>query len=545
MAEALLPLKEQTLPDGTVKNVTVGMPPPEPVQLTPVTPNKVRSLVAPEPAKQFSDQSVINSITTAITADPLDKPNIDAIKGMIDWTKNPNAENNQKVTKIIEDKNKEDLTGHINTQTQWGGVLASLLSHDYKSALKYFNGGPTRLEEAYSPVHGYAVKEFNQVGFTGRYFKKNEKGELAPINPNLINDIEKKGGYFISQSDTTASSDPRYQGASSLAKQAMTGAPQIVLDQYTLAAQTANKASSYANLLQNRQNIILRKDQNGKPVNTWLDSISKLEPGKLQRLYEAQNEYKTQSNNLTAGQRSGNAGNVQITDTESKNLSGSGNLGFGKNQLSPEGGISPSIGGGISGGISSSGTNAVGTSQTTGAETGQTAGIVNQIQQQFINKVQSIIGSQITSPQQFSDLQNYLSTTAEINNLASSLDLENKAPGTTAVSKMYDPLLTGRKNLMMQDLQGQKNAALLSSWESFLAKRINETNGQPGSRDQLAEEFSKTNTVKGINYHYDNSMNTVLSGKGHLPKEGDITVNPKTHRPEIFRKGEWETLNVR
>jgi hypothetical protein len=518
---------------------------PNPVQLTPVTPNNVAPLVTPEPAKQFSDKSVVNSILKPDTSDPFEQQNVDAIKKMVDWTKNPNAENNIKVAQVIENKNKEDLTGHINTQTQWGGVLASLLSHDYKGVWRYYNGGPKEYEEAYSPTHGYAVKEFNANGFTGRYFKKNEKGELSALDPNVINEIEKKGGYFISKKDTTASSDPRYQGASSLAKQAMTGAPQIVLDQYTTAAQTANKASAYANLLQNRQNIILRKDANGKPVNTWLDTVSKLGPNELQKLYEAQNEYKTLSKNLTANQRAGNAANVQLSDTESKKLGIQGNVGFGQNQLSPEGAIAPSVGLGGSGGISSSGSNAVGTSATTGAETGQTSGLTSQIQQQFINKVQSIIGAKIASPEQFSDLQSYLSTTAEINNLASSLDLENKAPGTTSVSKMYDPLLTGRKNLMMQDLQGQKNAALLSSWESFLAKRINETNGQPGTRDQLAEEFSRTNTVKGINYHYDNSMNTVLSGKAHEPKEGDITVNPKTHRPEIYRKGEWEALNVR
>jgi hypothetical protein len=545
MPVALSPLEERTLPDNKVTNVVVGASPPEPTQLSPVTPSNVRSLVAPEPAKQFTDKSVVNSLIKPDDSDPYSNQNTEAMRTLVNWTQNPNAENNQKVAKVIEDKNKEDLTGHINTQTQWGGVLASLLSRNYMGAWKFYNGGPKEYEEAFSPVHGYAVKEFNANGFTGRYFKKNDKGELAPLDPNVINDIEKKGGYFISKRDTTASNDARYQGASDLAKQAMTGAPQIVLNQYKTAAETANKASSYANLLQNRQAILLRKDANGQFTNTFLDKIGHLNPAQLADLYQAQIEFKTLNKNLSTSQRAGNAANVQLTDTENKKLGLQGNLGFGQNQLSPEGAIAPSVGGGLTGGLSTSGTNAVGTSATTGAETGQSQGITNQIQQQFLNKVQSIIGEQIKTPQQFSDLQNYLSTTAEINNLASSLDLENKAPGTTAVSKIYDPLLSGRKNILLQDLQGQKNASLLASWESFLAKRINETNGQPSSRDQLAEEFAKTNTAKGINYLYDNRMNSVLSNKAHAPKEGDVTVNPKTHRPEIFRKGEWESLNER
>jgi hypothetical protein len=536
----------ELLPEEKTNNEIEGAKPPIPAQLSPVTPNKVPSLVAPEPTKQFSDQSVVNSLIKPADVDPFDKQNQEAIKGLVNWSKNPNNENNIKVADIIQKKNEQDQTGHINTQTQWGGVLMSLLNHDYKGVFKYFNGGPTRMEEAFSPVHGYAVKEFNMNGFTGRYFKKDEQGKLAPLDPKLINDIEKKGGYFISQSDLTAAADSRYKSASELAQKAMTGAPAIVMKQYETAAQTAQQASAYANAIQNRQNIVFRKDAKDNKVNAgWLDAIGHLKPEQLADLYRSSIEYKTVSANASSGAKANNNANVQLTDTESNKIGGNLGGGFGANQFAPEGGIAPSLNAGINGAINNSATNGVSVGGSSSAEAARSAGTTNQIQQQFINKVQSIVGGQIKTPQQFEDLQNYLALTNEINTQAAGLNLESKAPGTVAVSKVYDPLLAGSKNISIQDEQGKKNASLLSAWESFLAKKINETNGQPGSRDQLEEEFRNTNTFKGINYLYDNRIKTVVTGVKHQPQEGDIMVNPNTNRPEIYRNGRLEPLNVR
>jgi len=154
----------------------------------------------------------------------------------------------------------------------------SLLTNDIKGAFKYYNGGPKEYEEAYSPTHGYAVKEYNLVGFTGRYFSKDKNGALTPIDPQLINDIEKKGGYFINRRDTTALQDARYKGASELAQLAMTGAPKIVLQQYQTAADVGAKAAGYANLLKNRTELFTKRDANGKLTNSWVDAISTLKP---------------------------------------------------------------------------------------------------------------------------------------------------------------------------------------------------------------------------------------------------------------------------
>lgn len=545
MPVALSPLEERTLPDNTVTNVIAGSSPPQPVQLTPVTPDRVRSLVPLEPAKQFSDQSVVNSLIKPDTSDPFDKQNQMAMRSMVDWSKNPNAENNQKVADLIKQKNDLDQTGHINTQTQWGGVFVSLLKHDYEGMWKYFNGGPKKYEDAFSPVHGYAVKEFNANGFTGRYFKKNEKGELNNLDPNLINDIEKKGGYFVSKSDLTAMNDARYLGASELAKKAMTGAPTIVMDQYKKSAETANKAGSYANLIQDRQNIVLRKDDKGNFANPWLNAIAHKSPKELAELYRANIEYQTLNQNQSSGAKAGSNANVNLTDTNANKIGGTIGGGFGANQLSPEGGIAPSINGSINGGLSNSASNNVSVGATSAAEAARSSGATNQIQQQFINKVQSIIGGEIKTPEQFSDLQRYLTLSEKINQVGAELDKEGLAPGATPVSQTYDPLLSGIKNITLQDEQGKKNAALQASWEAFLAKKINETNGQTGSRDQLAEEFNKTNTVKGIHYLYDNRKNSMLSNKKHEMQDGDITVNPRTHRPEILRNGKLEPLNER
>jgi hypothetical protein len=518
---------------------------PTSVQLSPVTPDTVPSLSPIPPTPKISEQSVINTLTTPDTSNPLDKQSTDAVQTMRNWVTNPNAENNQKVSDVIIKKNDIDKTAHINTQTQWDGVLMSLLSNDIKGAFKYYNGGPKEYEEAYSPTHGYAVKEYNLVGFTGRYFTKDKNGALTPIDPQLINDIEKKGGYFINRRDTTALQDARYKGASELAQLAMTGAPKIVLQQYQTAADVGAKAAGYANLVKNRTDIFTKRDANGKLTNSWVDAVSALKPEEFKDLYQANQQYITLNQNLSSGLRGGNAAGVQTSDTNANKIGGQFGGGFGSGQLNPNGGISPSLNANITGGISNSATNGITVNQTTGAESASSAGTTNQIQQQFRNKVESIIGSKINTPQEFQDLQRYLSLTNEINSVASTLDLENKAPGTVPVTKMYDPLLTGRKNLLLQDQQAIKNAAITAYWESFLYRKINENNGQVGSRDQLAEEFANTNTIKGINHLYDSRMNSILSGKAPTLKEGDISANPSTHRPEIYRKGQWEPLNAR
>jgi len=477
------------------------------------------------PPKKFSDESIVRSLVAP--ADPWDEAKANSsIKVVSDWKKNPTPENNMAFANVVKEKNDQDQTSHINTQTQWVPFIMSVLTGNLGSAYKYWNGGTTRTEEATSPLYkGKLFKEFNQIGATGRYYDENNK----EIDPSVIKKLNEKGGYFISKSDTTAQNDPRYQSASELAKFAMTGIPKPVLDQYTKAAQVSNAASQYANA-----NVQLRDVLKKDPVIA--DIIGNLSEKDRSYLAGIHTKYQTLSNNASSASRQGASGNVTGSQTAGQSMGANAGGGF-DNKV-----VNASIGGNY--GQNTSATNTVSAGATAGQEANRSSGLSDQIQSDYQNEVQKFINKKIDTPQFFA-LQKYLSLDSQIRSLEDQMHLEQNAPDTLALGQDINPLLNGHQNAILRTFGAQHNAALNSAWSSFLAKRINENNGDIGDMNENMDLFRKTNTYKGIKYTYGNKIKHSFSEERHAPKEGDVEVRMDNNMPRVYKNGNWEDLNER
>jgi hypothetical protein len=477
------------------------------------------------PPKKFSDESIVRSLVAP--ADPWDEAKANSsIKVVSDWKKNPTPENNIAFANVVKEKNDQDQTSHINTQTQWVPFIMSVLTGNLGSAYKYWNGGTTRTEEATSPLYkGKLFKEFNQIGATGRYFDENNK----EIDPSVIKKLNEKGGYFISKSDTTAQNDPRYQSASELAKFAMTGIPKPVLDQYTKAAQVSNIASQYANA-----NVQLRDILKKDPIIA--DIIGGMKAEDRSDLAGIHTKYQTLSNNASSAVRQGASGNVTGSQTAGQSMGANTGVGFDGKVLNG------SLGGSY--GQNSSATNTVSNGSTAGQEANRSTGLSDQIQSDYKNEVERIINKKIDTSQFFA-IQKYLALDSQIRSLEDQMHLEQNAPDTLALGQDINPLLNGHQNAILRTFGAQHNAAINSAWASFLAKRINENNGDIGDMNENMDLFRKTNTYKGIKYTYGNKIKHSFSEEKHVPKEGDIEVRMDNNMPRVYKNGNWEDLNER
>ena len=288
-------------------------------------------MMAKPPAPVYSNEVIANSLSGS----GAEQNNEDASKGIKiiqNVLTNPTPKNKLEAASHIEEKNKLDKDGHINTQTQWGGVFASLLNHDAMGAWKYYNGGPTRLEDAYSPIYGHAYKEFNSVGTTGKLYNL----DGTPIDPAIINKIEKNGGYFQSKSDTAALQDARYQGASELVKKAMTGLPSVLMNQTELATKMAGSMSEIVSGANKIKQLVI------KPGNDFLNSIAQLPADVRSKLLSATNLYVGFNKGASAGPGAGANNSATGQQTNANSVGGSVGGAFGGGGAVPA--VPPSAG---------------------------------------------------------------------------------------------------------------------------------------------------------------------------------------------------------
>ena len=450
-----------------------------------------------------------------------------------------NPESRIEVGKLINEKVKVDKENDkaVNTHTQWAPFILSLVGGNMKEAYKYWNGGPTRLEEAYTPTLGRVMKEYNQNGATNKYYDVNNN----PLNPDQIAQIDAKGGA-ISKFDTTASQTAGFANASQAYKETMTGLRAPILAQYDRAATVATAASSLNSLLNER--ISLAKN------GTWMNVISGLSPEKRQELFTVANQYATQTKGTTTaeGRRQGANVNLGTTENLGNRVNVNAELSGRDAGVAPPGGSGIGGGTGIGGGVgATSGTgaqNQVGTTAGAEATSGATSGTSNQLQSALRNKIEGIIQGKM-GDQDFNNMQRYLQLSSTIDQLQADAKLEQNVPGAVAVTKV-DPYLTGSKNSMVTDLNSQRNVALASAWESFFAKKLHESGGELNANtlDKIKQDFLGTNTAKGIAYRFDNNIKEIRSNVAHKPSEGDISIN-NTNRPMVFKNGQWEKLNGR
>jgi len=527
-----------------VKNVDVSSkleeaPPPAPI-------------IPQDPKPQFTTQSVDKSLEEPIKPDH--KKAMEFLDASKNYFQSPTVENKFEMLKHVTDKTKSDETAHINTQTQWDGVLFSLLNHDYNSAWKAYNGGPTHEEEAYSPIFGKAIKQFNARGWTGKMFVKDENGQLQQIDPKQIDAIEARGGYFISPSDRTATEDKVYQGASENAKKAITGIPASIMEQNVTAQKMAGQMSQLHNNATQLKELVSNKD------NGFLDRVAKLTGKEKFDLLRATNAYVGSTTGANAEQGASRGGSATGTQGATANFNAGLDLGLGGakgvppvpatggNPAIPGAAPSPSLGANAGGALGTSSTNQATSSANATAGASVSSGSSAQTQQQLRDTINAYIGGGAETPQQFMDLQRYLALNQTVEDqYAQMVNAGVIPPGASGVTQHLDPLLGGRQSVMIKANEVQKLAALASAYQSFLDFQIQRYRGNLPPTEQLQQEWFNSKRFKGINNYYDTNIENIKAKNGKVNrefKEGDITIDPKTNRPMVYKKdGTKEYVN--
>ena len=515
------------------KVANVVVPPPTQLGNNPASP----PMKQPDPAPEFSNATIENTINRNYSQN-----NDDAQKalGVINKTLiNPTPENKLEFAKHIEEKNALDKTGHINTQTQWGPVIASVLKGDYMGALKYYNGGPTRTEEAYSPIYGRAYKEFNSLGATGKIYNALTGKEIPP---DVLNEIGQKGGYFQSKSDTSALQDPRYSAASDLVKKAMTGIPSALMDQTALAQQMAGTMSQVADGATQLKKLVMKKD------NGFLDNFSKLDPKQREDFLSLTNEYFGTNKNATSAQALGANGSVNAQTGATAGINAGIGGGLGKTPGTPATGNNPAIPGSsganldISGNLGTSAANSVTNSANATANATKAVGESGQTQKSLQDRISGYLGGQPLNPQQFQDLQKYLATYQTLSATHDALVKNNLlAPGSVAISAP-DPRISGRENAFVFANDTAKNAALASAYANYKAHLMNINAGQLPPAEDIINGFLDSKTFETIDKHFkQNHINYKTNAKEVKHSVGDIALDPLTNRPiKLNANGKWE-----
>ena len=554
----LSPLKKVDLGDAP-QITNVNAPAPSAIPEQPVVPPlqlgnnpSMAPMMAKPPAPAYSNEVIANSLNGS----GAEQNNEDASKGIKiiqNVLTDPTPKNKLEAASHIEQKNKLDKEGHINTQTQWGGVIASLLNHDAMGAWKYYNGGPVRQEEAYSPIYGHAIKEFNANGWTGKMYKKNADDTLTQIDPNLIEKIKDQGGYFQSKSDTAALQDARYQGASELVKKAMTGLPSVLMDQTELATKMAGSMAEIVSGANKIKQLVV------KPGNEFLNSIAQLPADVRSKLLSATNLYVGFNKGASAGQGAGANNSATGQQTNANSVGGSVGGAFGGGGAVPA--VPPSagnptgapaipsgkgIGVDINGNLSSSASNSNTSSANTTANAARTQSESQQTQQSLQDTINGFLGGKAINADQFYDLQTYLNLTNKIDQTHDFLKANNlMAPGSTMLSTP-DPRLSGTQNAYILANEASKNASLASAYANYKAHLANITNGMLPEPSVIAAGFLDSKTFEAINNHYSENINNLKNGVKEQKKHkvGDIGFDPMSNKPIILNnQGKWVYYN--
>lgn len=418
---------------------------------------------------------------------------------------------------LINKKINEDKEGHLNTHTQWGGVVASILGRDYMGAWKYYNGGPTRLEEGRTGSGEQVFKEYNANGYTGRMLNAKEQ----PLSKQERLAIEERGGV-VTNSDQNAIRGGAFQSESQIAIAARTGLALPVVEAMKKSYETS-QVSSQANNKIGQTIDRLKKS----PI---LDIITKLTPEQRKDVFGFAQTMGTTSKGETTAAGENKGGSATVTKGGTVNLGGEGAAG-------KKGGVT----GGGSAGVGASDTRQGTASQSTSAETGTSASNAQQNIENMITKIQKYTQGAIKSEDELNAVRAFLQDSLVINQVNSSLNAKDRAPGVIAVPE-FALGMTSRKEAISNGYDMQRNNALDSAWSAFTAKKVRD--GGELDIQAAREEFMNTNTFRGINNKYDALKKANETGKDHVPTDGFIDVGPN-NRPRVWKDGKPEYLNVR
>lgn len=449
----------------------------------------------------------------------------------------PNAtgEDRIKTADLINKKITNDTEGHINTQTQLLPMIGALLGGNLKEAYNYYNGGPTRIEDAIHPTLGRFQREYNSRGPTGRIFDQNGK----ELDANTVRSLDQSGG-LIGNTDRTAFSTGAYQAATENQKAFMTGLAKPIADQYAKSVATAQQGSVLRDALESRRRLVA--DKTMAPV---LEVVSKLPAADRQKLFGFVSSQIGKTSGTTAEQTGSESANV----LRGQNVQGTigGKLGVGADTIAiPGGGVPgaaiPNVG--ISGSRTAGGMTQAGTTGTSGVLAGTTSGASSSVQQNVLSEIARITQGAISTPQQFASLQSLVQTSDLLSNALANMKPEDMAPGAKALAPV-NPLLNSRMDVVTHDIDFQRNNALNVAWNNYLAKQMhsNVRNIEPDAIGELRDKFLSTQTFKAINRTYDYELDRA-KGKKPEREEGAVYVN-RNNRLQKWSNDDWEPVNAR
>jgi len=450
----------------------------------------------------------------------------------------PNANSDDRLESANLVNKQIDMTkqGHLNTQMQILPMLGAFFGGNAKEALRYYNGGPVRQEEAFHPTLGRFIQERNMNGVTGRIFdtRGNE------LSPQEIEKIDRSGG-LMSESNKAAMYTGTFQGASAAQKTLMTGMNSRVADAYANAVDTAKKGSVLSETLENQRRILTNKDN-----QAWLNALSSLPVQDRQKLFGFISSQSGVSTGKTeeASARQG----AQVGGQESVTRNISGDIGLGGRAGGGEAGAGvapPKVGLGVSGGQSRTAGTQFSATAGTGATEAATQSQQEQVQKNVQSEIRRILQGKIENAQQFQDLTNLALLEGQINQINASIKPENQAPGVREPIQA-DSTMSGPMVGVLNSMNTQRNIALNSSFANYMAQAIHKTIGSTDQKtdQEWREEFQKSQTYKAINNTYDQKMDAVKNNRKFVPEEGAVYVN-KNNRLVRWVDGDWEPVNVK
>ena len=447
---------------------------------------------------------------------------------------NASADDRLQTANVVNRQIDTTKQGHLNTQMQLLPMLGAFFGGNAKEALRYYNGGPTRQEEAFHPTLGRFIQERNLNGVTGRIFDTNGR----ELNTKEIEKIDRSGG-LMSESNKTAMYTGTFQGASDAQKTLMTGMSSRVANAYANAVDTAKKGSVLSESLENQRRILTNKEN-----QTWLNALGSLPAEERQKLFGFISSQSGISTGKTAEASERKGAQVGGQDSITRNISGDLGVG-GRGGAGGGAGVLPRAGFGVSAGQSTTAGTQYSATAGTGATEAETRSQQEQIQKNVQSEINRLLQGKIVTPQQFQDLNTLASLEGQINQINASIKPENQAPGVREQvpidSKMSGPMVG-----VLNSMNTQRNISLNSAFANYMAQAMHKTIGSEEQKtdQEWREEFQRTQTYKAISNTYDQKMDAVKNNRKFTPEEGVVYVN-KNNRLVKWVDGDWEPVNAK
>ena len=153
-----------------------------------------------------------------------------------------NPEARTRIADAVAAHDAESKEYRPNQKTQWDKVLVNVLTRNYNEALKWYNGGAVKEEEAQDALGNLYWKERNEISFTGRI--KDSKGNL--LTPKQMDELYKRGGV-MTDTDKKAIQTAGWataQNISKLAAEGLASVPRLAQADAYQAARTAGSANN-------------------------------------------------------------------------------------------------------------------------------------------------------------------------------------------------------------------------------------------------------------------------------------------------------------